>query len=66
MDERRAKRMVATPTLLKSGGNINKFQPGGAVGTNQSIGHTQYTLDTTYDNPEEAARIGKDKFSTAD
>jgi hypothetical protein len=66
MEERRAKRMIDIPTLLKKGGTINKFQPGGAVGTNQTVGHTQYTLNTNYDNPAEAAKLGKDEFTTAD
>lgn len=65
--ERRAKRLVGMPVLInKHGGSIDKFQPGGAVGTNDTIGHTQYTLNTEFDNPEEAARIGEDEFSAAD
>lgn len=65
--ERRAKRLIGMPVLInKHGGSINKFQPGGAVGTNDTIGHTQYTLNTEFDNPEEAARIGEDEFSAAD
>lgn len=45
---------------------IGKLQPGGAVGTNEAVGHTQYNLGITHDNPEEAAKIGKDEFTDAD
>ena len=66
IDQRKVDRLVDKVTLRKNGGVVSKFQPGGAVGTGQTIGHTQHTLQGEYDNPENFAALGSEKLSGAD
>lgn len=66
IDQRKVDRLVDKVTLRKNGGVVSKFQPGGAIGTGQTIGHTQHTLQGEYDNPENFAALGSEKLSGAD
>jgi hypothetical protein len=45
-------------SFQKNGGNIPMFQPGGAVGTTSSQGHTEKRLNTNYQNADDFAAIG--------
>ena len=65
-DERFSERKVQRPTFQKLGGHLPKFQPGGAVGTNQTHAFTEHRLQTDYDNPENFAKIGKEELDGAD
>ena len=55
---RRANRLLDQVSLQKNGGNIPMFQPGGAVGTTSSKGHTEKRLNTNYQNADDFAAIG--------
>ena len=55
---RRANRLVQRVDLQRNGGTIAKFQPGGAVGTSASKGHTEKQLNINYQNADDFAAIG--------
>lgn len=55
---RRANRLIKQVEIQKNGGNIPMFQPGGAVGTNTSKGHTEKRLSTNYQNADDFASFG--------
>ena len=55
---RRANRLINQVQINKTGGNIPMFQPGGAVGTITSKGHTEKQLNTNYQNADDFATIG--------
>lgn len=55
---RRSNRLVQRVDLQRNGGTIAKFQPGGAVGTSESKGHTEKHLNVNYQNADDFASIG--------
>lgn len=52
---RRAQRLVDQVALQRKGGNIPKFQPGGAVGTTNTSSHSERRLNTNYQNADDFA-----------
>ena len=55
---RRANRLINQIAIQKNGGTVPMFQPGGAVGTVSSKGHTEKRLNTNYQNADDFASIG--------
>ena len=55
---RRANRLIDQIEIQRNGGTISKFQPGGAVGTTESKGHTEKRLNTDFKHADNFAAIG--------
>lgn len=65
--ERRQKRIVGEEKLLRNGGLIaSKFAPGGSIKSTETKAHTAKKVDSEFKNPENFAKIGKDKFTGQD
>lgn len=59
---RRANRLIDQIEIQRNGGTISKFQPGGAVGTTESKGHTEKRLNTDFKHADNFAAIGDGKW----
>ena len=55
---RRANRLIDQIEIQRNGGTISKFQPGGAIGTTESRGHTEKRLNTDFKHADNFAAIG--------
>jgi hypothetical protein len=66
---RRNQRLVNPVQSNKFGGKVaylKKLQPGGTVGTSKMSTHTEKAYDGKFQNTENFAAIGDDKFTASD